>query len=43
MLLQMWQTKAESMGYAYVASGPLVRSSYKAYVLLFVSNPHTGG
>lgn len=31
------------MGYAYVASGPLVRSSYKAYVLFFVSNPHTGG
>ena len=28
----MWQTKAEAMGYAYVASGPLVRSSYKAYV-----------
>ncbi len=25
-----WQEKAESMGFLYVASGPLVRSSYKA-------------
>lgn len=25
-----WQTTAESMGYLYVASGPLVRSSYRA-------------
>jgi len=25
-----WQTYAESLGFAYVASGPLVRSSYKA-------------
>jgi len=25
-----WQTEAESMGFKYVASGPLVRSSYKA-------------
>mmetsp|Transcript_44491 Transcript_44491/g.125611 ORF Transcript_44491/g.125611 Transcript_44491/m.125611 type:complete len:376 (+) Transcript_44491:92-1219(+) len=25
-----WQTKAEGMGFKYVASGPLVRSSYKA-------------
>jgi lipoic acid synthetase len=25
-----WQTVAESMGFLYVASGPLVRSSYKA-------------
>lgn len=25
-----WQKKAESMGFTYVASGPLVRSSYKA-------------
>ena len=25
-----WQVKAESMGFKYVASGPLVRSSYKA-------------
>ena len=25
-----WQTEAEAMGFAYVASGPLVRSSYKA-------------
>jgi len=25
-----WQTKAEAMGFKYVASGPLVRSSYKA-------------
>jgi lipoic acid synthetase len=25
-----WQQKAESMGFKYVASGPLVRSSYKA-------------
>ncbi|MES3038335.1 MAG: lipoyl synthase [Bdellovibrionota bacterium] len=27
---QYWQTKAESMGFLYVASGPLVRSSYRA-------------
>jgi lipoic acid synthetase len=25
-----WRQEAESMGFAYVASGPLVRSSYKA-------------
>lgn len=25
-----WRTVAESMGFLYVASGPLVRSSYKA-------------
>lgn len=25
-----WRTKAEQMGFLYVASGPLVRSSYKA-------------
>lgn len=25
-----WQVKAEAMGFTYVASGPLVRSSYKA-------------
>lgn len=25
----MWKTRAEEMGFAYVASGPLVRSSYK--------------
>ena len=25
-----WQTEAENMGFLYVASGPLVRSSYKA-------------
>lgn len=25
-----WQTRAEAMGFKYVASGPLVRSSYKA-------------
>lgn len=27
---QEWQVKAEGMGFKYVASGPLVRSSYKA-------------
>eukprot|EP00605_Chrysophyceae_sp_TOSAG23-4_P002204 GSChrysophyteH1.ASY1.ANO1.2434.1 assembled CDS len=27
---QHWQEVAESMGFKYVASGPLVRSSYKA-------------
>jgi lipoic acid synthetase len=27
---QEWQVEAEGMGFAYVASGPLVRSSYKA-------------
>ncbi|CAE6444031.1 unnamed protein product [Rhizoctonia solani] len=27
---EMWKTRAEEMGFAYVASGPLVRSSYKA-------------
>ncbi|PKI85345.1 lipoyl synthase [Malassezia vespertilionis] len=26
----MWQERAEAMGFLYVASGPLVRSSYKA-------------
>lgn len=26
----MWRVEAESMGFAYVASGPLVRSSYRA-------------
>lgn len=26
----MWKDRAEKMGFAYVASGPLVRSSYKA-------------
>ena len=25
-----WQVEAESMGFKYVASGPMVRSSYKA-------------
>jgi lipoic acid synthetase len=25
-----WQKEAESMGFQYVASGPLVRSSYRA-------------
>jgi lipoic acid synthetase len=25
-----WKVKADSMGFKYVASGPLVRSSYKA-------------
>lgn len=27
---EAWQVKAEAMGFKYVASGPLVRSSYKA-------------
>ena len=27
---QIWQDEAEAMGFKYVASGPLVRSSYKA-------------
>lgn len=27
---QEWQTRAEEMGFLYVASGPLVRSSYRA-------------
>ena len=27
---QDWQKEAENMGFLYVASGPLVRSSYKA-------------
>ena len=27
---QAWQLKAESIGFKYVASGPLVRSSYRA-------------
>lgn len=26
----LWRQEAESMGFAYVASGPLVRSSYRA-------------
>lgn len=25
-----WQEKGQSLGFSYVASGPLVRSSYKA-------------
>jgi len=25
-----WKTEAQSMGFKYVASGPLVRSSYRA-------------
>lgn len=29
-----WQKKAEAMGFLYVASGPLVRSSFKANELL---------
>src|SRR5947209_1960720 len=27
---ERWKVEAEGMGFAYVASGPLVRSSYKA-------------
>lgn len=27
---QEWQDKGESLGFAYTASGPLVRSSYRA-------------
>jgi len=27
---EMWQHECEEMGFLYVASGPLVRSSYKA-------------
>jgi lipoic acid synthetase len=27
---EMWQKESEAMGFLYVASGPLVRSSYKA-------------
>lgn len=27
---EQWQTEADAMGFLYVASGPLVRSSYKA-------------
>ncbi|MGE3975560.1 MAG: lipoyl synthase, partial [Bdellovibrionales bacterium] len=27
---QEWQKEAEAMGFLYVASGPLVRSSYRA-------------
>jgi lipoyl synthase len=30
-----WKQAAEDMGFLYVASGPLVRSSYKASVLVF--------
>ncbi len=29
-IFQAWQDEAEAMGFTYVASGPLVRSSYKA-------------
>lgn len=32
-----WQSQAESLGFKYVASGPLVRSSYKAGEL-FIKN-----
>jgi lipoic acid synthetase len=34
---QAWKREAESMGFLYVAAGPLVRSSYKAGEL-FLSN-----
>ena len=27
---EFWQQEAQSMGFRYVASGPLVRSSYRA-------------
>lgn len=36
-----WQTVGLSMGFAYVASGPLVRSSYRAgefFIKNFVEN-----
>lgn len=29
-VFEQWQREAEEMGFLYVASGPLVRSSYKA-------------
>jgi hypothetical protein len=31
-----WKTIAEDMGFLYVASGPLVRSSYKVSSLLYL-------
>jgi lipoate synthase len=31
----VWRTVAENMGFLYVASGPLVRSSYKVSLLVF--------
>ena len=40
----MWQRKAEALGYRYVASGPLVRSSYKAgefYMEAMLRGQHT--
>ena len=42
---KMWQKKAENMGYSYVASGPLVRSSYKAgefYMEAMIRNNQIG-
>ena len=30
---ERWKQVAEDMGFLYVASGPLVRSSYKVYIL----------
>ncbi|KAG9124458.1 hypothetical protein FRC07_011569 [Ceratobasidium sp. 392] len=38
----MWKERAEKMGFAYVASGPLVRSSYKAGEY-FIENMLRGG
>jgi lipoyl synthase len=32
-----WKQTAEDMGFLYVASGPLVRSSYKVSVFVFCS------
>ena len=34
-----WKTVAEDLGFLYVASGPLVRSSYKVHTLKF-SHPY---
>jgi lipoate synthase len=32
-----WKERAEDMGFLYVASGPLVRSSYKVSIQIFIS------
>jgi lipoic acid synthetase len=33
-----WKERAEDMGFLYVASGPLVRSSYKVSIQRFISS-----
>jgi lipoic acid synthetase len=38
-----WEREAQAMGFLYAASGPLVRSSYRAGELFVASLPRRGG